>query len=108
MPEMKKTTKTSSRATGGKKPKMWPVEFCGVEQKMFCCPHRKRLVVVTNEGMRKGFLILRSEDGALVSWARLKVHAATALEQLEDVLDTCRGVLQEKTVWYTRRQLSVL
>ncbi len=104
----KKATKTS-RKTGGKKAKIWPVVFCGEEQKLCTCPHRKRLVVVKNEeGARKGFFIRRAEDGALVCWARLKGHATEAMEKLEDLLDLCGGKLQEKTVRHFRHELSEL
>lgn len=101
----KKPTQTSK---GGKKPKMWDVVFKGEPTRMVACPHRCRLVVVKNENERKGFLILRAEDGALVCWARLKGDATGVMALLEDILDVSKGELQEKTVLYYRKHLAEL
>lgn len=92
-----------ANSSGGKKAKMWEAELKGVPQLLCVCPHKRRLCVIKNVGLLRGWLIVQCSDGFLVSWARLKGHATDAMEQLEE-LDT----LSESAVVNIRRQLGEL
>ncbi len=96
----------SSKKTGGKKPKEWDAELNGVKMRLHVCPHRRRLCVVKNPGERKGYLLLRCEDGMLVAWARLKGHASDAMEELEESLDHRKMLDNENYIIKLRRALA--
>jgi hypothetical protein len=95
-----KTTKTSK----GKKAKNAFLLLEGMVKKVSACPFRQRLCVVPSGTARKGFLIIRVCDSAIVAWARLKGHATEAMEELEKM----EGELRESTVRKLRERLAEL